>query len=459
MNASAYAQPAADDSEISFLHVDENGEEIFGPGYMPRSPDDAGLPYLIGRPNAGIAVPAALLALPQEAFHASLSTLSMPSESISGRALPGIPLRRAFAPARGALGAAIALPAPPPLSVAHSGPLARMRAHFVNVGQGDATILEFPCQVAVIDVGGQYQGDTDGAQLFIDYLTEFFAARPHLNDTIDVVFLTHPHADHVKGAGLLLDETGEGPFDILSVVDNGQTGDSGTLKAQTLFRDRARANGAAYSAIELARQVVATGVTNAAIDPIICPTVDPVITAFWGGVNEQVSTSTQYTSPNNHSVIVRVDFGQASFLFTGDLQDQGEGDLREQYADNLGVFDVDIYHVSHHGADDDTSDALMGIMTPRVAVISMGDSQERGPATAWDHGHPRLGTIAILQDPPGIVSDARTSPGAFPAASAQETDYQTVIVERAIYGTGWEGTIIIEADTSGNYQITQTGFN
>ena len=127
--------------------------------------------------------------------------------------------------------------------------------------------------------------------------------------------------------------------------------------------------------------------------------------------------------------------------------------MREQYAGNLGVFDVDVYQVSHHGADDDTSDALLEIMTPGIAVISMGTPVLQTTSTAWDHGHPRTGLIAVLQDEPGIVHDLRDPAVEFPAAPAQESDFQDTLIESAIFGTGWEGTILIEANTQGEYQI------
>ena len=116
-------------------------------------------------------------------------------------------------------------------------------------------------------------------------------------------------------------------------------------------------------------------------------------------------------------------------------------------------FWFDIYQVSHHGADNDTSDQLLEIMTPDIAVISMGKPEHQGRFTAFDHGHPRTGLLAVLQDEPGVVNDLRDPPVEFLAATAQETPFQKTEIERAIFGTGWEGTILIEANTLGEYEI------
>ena len=335
------------------IYTNEIGEEIFGPDYMPDSVADPGEAYLIGRPSAGYAVPDSLLALPQDAFDQELLLRSAPAEA-GARSLPLVPLVKDKADALREILPDLVMPdfrsplrsaAPPE----RGGPPSTMFAHFVNVGQGDGAILEFPCQVALIDVGGEWGSDLHGDKLFLDYLKTFFAERPHLNNTIDVVFLTHPHADHINGVTGLLDKDGHGPFKVKSVVDNGQSGTESLLKVQSDFRRQARAKGASYSAVEVKRQTTATGITNGAIDPIVCPGIDPVITAFWGGANELIPTSNDYDNPNNHSVVVRVDFGRASFLFTGDLEDRGERDMREKYALNLGMFDVDVYQVSHHG--------------------------------------------------------------------------------------------------------------
>ena len=165
-----------------------------------------------------------------------------------------------------------------------------MTVHYVFVGQGDGAIIEFPCGVALIDTGGEFGGGTrlNGGQLFVDYLTEFFADRPDLDNTIDLVITTHPHADHLNGLPLLVDEGGELLFTVNNVVDNGQTAESGSMGKQTAFRWLVDANGGQYSAVEMARQVAATGATNDVIDPFECEDVDPVITVFWGGLNEEL---------------------------------------------------------------------------------------------------------------------------------------------------------------------------
>jgi beta-lactamase superfamily II metal-dependent hydrolase len=447
--------------EETFAYTNDDGEEIFGENYVPTSPDIESLPYWVGRPNAGVEIPESLFAFPQEAFQVAPEFLSVPD---AGRSLsPEIfaPLRkqfdiqqqRKFIVPNGNQSLERSMRQKTILD--DEAKAAKMIAHFVDVGQGDGAILEFPCGVAVVDLGGEFGTSTKGGKIFIEYLTQFFVERPHLNNTIDVIFITHPHADHISGMKEFFDSDSKPKFKVNSIVDNGQSGTSGSLGKQTSFRKKLKQFGASYTAIQLARQITATGVTNIGIDPIQCESIDPVLTAFWGGVDNDTGFSGPYGNPNNHSIVLRVDFGNASFLFTGDLEDKGESDLREEFAENLGVFDVDVYQVSHHGADDDTSDALLEIMTPKIAVISMGHGVENKKHTAWDHGHPRTGLLDVLQSSPGIVSDTRSAPVSHEAYPKQETDTKDIQITKAIYGTGWSGDVIIEATGAGEYRILE----
>ena len=75
------------------------------------------------------------------------------------------------------------------------------RFHFINVGQGDATLLEFPCGAVMIDAGG----DDDSAPVLRRYLEQFFARRTDLNKTLSLVVLTHGHEDHTRNFGDVID--------------------------------------------------------------------------------------------------------------------------------------------------------------------------------------------------------------------------------------------------------------
>jgi competence protein ComEC len=349
------------------------------------------------------------------------------------------------------------------IASAPAPPEAFMFAHFVYVGQGDGAILEFPCGVAIIDTGGQYAGGTNGGALFAQYLDAFFQSRPHFNNTIDVLFTTHPHADHLNGLARLLDEEGRPRYRIRNVVDNGQSGATGSLGRQTQFRNAVTANGGGYFAAVIDADFDISGISNDIVDPIDCSAqagVDPLITLYWGGWERETlralgGRGREASNPNNQSLVIRIDFGEASFLFTGDLEDHAIEDMLALYSDNLGVFDVDVYQVGHHGSHNATTEELLGAMTAEIAVISMGDRTDNGRATARGYGHPRRAAIELMQQEPHAVSGQRETPGESWSFSAANGSANPITIERAIYGTGWEGNLVLRATVNGRFELAR----
>jgi beta-lactamase superfamily II metal-dependent hydrolase len=432
-------------------YSDEQGEEVFGPNYLPAGPTGPSEPLKIGTPSAGAVVPQPLSDIKQSDF-----MQSVPPGIADGPPRSEVPLLRSVREREGLprwreqnRRGREAIP-----NSASDAPPGDLTVHYVYVGQGAGAILEFPCGVAVIDSGGEYGSGDNGGKMFVDYLNTFFSTRPHLNRTIDVLFTSHPHKDHLFGLTLLKIGTGPDQIRIRNIVDNGQSGTAGSLKSQTASRDRARNAGARYSAVEVASQRFATGSTNDVIDPVKCSGIDPKLTAFWGGRNEALGSASaltdRYRTPNNHSVVVRVDYGASSLLFLGDLQLEGIADMLAEYQDNLAVFDVDVYLSSHHGAENGTSEELLRVTSPKIAVISMGDKTSTKPSTAFDHGHPRLATIRDMQDAPDWVSQTRPAK-VFWGADGEEQPFKNVTIRRAIHGTGWEGTRRLRVRSDGTF--------
>lgn len=423
-------------------YQDSDGEEIFGPNYMPSSPENVGAPLYLGRPSAGFQLPDSALSLSQDVLRDGPTTWSLPTEA---RRLPSdIPFLRDFRSRFPQQSPQLRRDRAPPAS--DVDPAVSMTVHYVNVGQGAGALVELPCGLAAVDLGGEF-GGFDGAEAFVSYTKSFLASHPQYNNTVDVVFVSHPHADHLAGAKNLM-ASGIG---VAGVVDNGQTGAASGLRDQVAFRDWvAGRDRRRYSAVEVNRQVGATGVTNAVIDPFECATV----TAFWGGANEKIADHEEYRNPNNHSVVVRFDFGKASFLFMGDLETRAAADMLDQYDQNPRVFDADVLQLAHHGAENGISDSLLGTVSPRIAIISMGN---RHSANAIKYGHPRKKVIGILQDEPEIVSDERSSAATYWSSTGGNKPFNETVVKRAVYGTGWEGTVQVRAQANGAYEVKTLG--
>ncbi|MES1264066.1 MAG: MBL fold metallo-hydrolase, partial [Variovorax sp.] len=251
----------------------------------------------------------------------------------------------------------------------------QMRVHYIDVGQGSAVLLEFACGTALIDTGGEKNDHFDGIARLKKYLVAYFARRTDRARTIDLLLLTHAHIDHARGIATVLKN-----YKVLNIVDNGlERGSGGRQQKAAHAAVLASAGSIRYQAVAEKDITEPTGMTSDIIDPIRkCGSgTDPKIVALWGALDASAGwTDTILKNGNNSSVVVRLDFGKAAFLFPGDLEEDVQDDLLDFYADGCTtkcMLDVDVYQVSHHGSLNGTTPALIEAMKkPRIAAIAMG---------------------------------------------------------------------------------------
>ncbi len=317
-----------------------------------------------------------------------------------------------------------------------------MIAHFIDMGQADATLLEFPCGAALIDAGA-----VEGQESrLVDYLQRFFETRPDLNETLNVVIITHNHIDHTRA----LKEVAQ-RFHILNYVNNGNLGEEGVIGTedprwiegqtqirQTIVKDE--------KVRRLSRKM---GLHNPIIDPLICDSIDPQIRILSGWKTTNPGwTEKHYANMNNHSLVIRVDFGEASFLFTGDLELDGIESLLQWY-EGTNLLDTDVYQVGHHGSYNATTPALLRALTPEIAVISVGKWNDGQGSSSryntWNYGHPRDTAVNALRD----AIDRKRDSAKWVRVGKKSKKFKRYRIKKAIYATGWDGTIKIKASDAG----------
>lgn len=348
---------------------------------------------------------------------------------------------------------------PAGLPMARADP-STMVAHFINVGQGDAILLEFSCGAVLIDTGGERTSRASGSDLLRSYLEEFFGRRHDLSRTLDLVVLSHPHSDHTDGASVLVDA--EPAFDVLNLLDDGEPGshDSGR-KGQLALQRYVAENEGGYVGLSESDVKTVSGVSNGVIDPVDCrPSggVDPDIVALWGRVDLDVGWA---NDRNNDSVVVRVDFGKASFLFVGDMEHQGLSAMLESYEADQRIFDVDVLKVGHHGSMNATTPDFVRATSPKIAVIQAGDTAFiNEPHNAYVYGHPNRAAIRMLLADDGGVSMARDPiqvrvgiKGKGLGADAPPPQFTRIRLDKAIYSNSWDGNIAVVANADGSLQV------
>jgi len=328
-----------------------------------------------------------------------------------------------------------------------------MRVHFIDVGQGASTLFEFPRGAILVDTGGEQNADFSSVELLDEYLTEFFDGRPDLDRRLDSVILTHPHIDHTYGAYLIRDK-----YAPRNVVANGQDYGKGYPRQRALVNyAAAHDDGPDPVGLELVMldEITATGLTGPVIDPLgPAAGVDPKVTVLWGQVSADPGWGNAFGKPrfennNNHSVVVRVDFGEASVLVTGDLEDAAIGSMLQKYAGSA-LLDVDVYEAGHHGSLNGTTEELLSAMTPDIAVIEMGNVIRKLKWTAWDYGHPRNEVVELLE---AHVTSMREPKDVHVGLKGES--FTQMRVQHAIYAPGWDGNVVIEGNRAGAFRVLQ----
>ena len=218
--------------------------------------------------------------------------------------------------------------------------------HFIDVGQADSSLIICDGQAMLIDAGNPGCED-----IVVPYLQEL--GITHLT----AVVATHPHADHYGGLPGVLREV---EFD--TFYSSFRLHPSGSFNSLV--------NYVAYSRgkeVTVPEQGQYFYLGSAKV-------------TFLGPVH------TDYEDLNDTSLVFRVDYGEVSFMFTGDMERVAETDLLES-----GVnVKADVLKVGHHGSYSSTSYRFLREVAPKYAIIQCGRDNE--------YGHPHYDPLSRLRD-------------------------------------------------------------
>ena len=217
----------------------------------------------------------------------------------------------------------------------------QLKVHYIDVGQGDCTLITCGDKSMLIDAG------PDGAGTKVQYYL-----LDHDIHKLDYVIMTHPDADHIGGMDVVLTK-----FDCSTVMMVNDENDTDA------YRD-------VLSALEFKSYKTIEPVSKSKYElGDACFTI--------------IRSDDDESSDNDKSIICYLEYGNTSFLFPGDAENIGEKAIIES-----GI-KADVYKAGHHGSKTSSSDELLDSVRPSYAVISCGAENS--------YGHPHEETLERLK--------------------------------------------------------------
>ncbi len=242
----------------------------------------------------------------------------------------------------------------------------KMIIHFLDVGQGDSTFIEFPNkETMLIDAGEKEYGE-----VVLKYI------RKLGYKTIDYLVGTHPHTDHIGGLEKIVE----------------------SMSIQNVYMPKALATSNTYENLLKAIQEKGLSIhtTKAGMNLLSSDDLSVDVVA---------PNNTEYSSLNNYSIVLKIRYKNRTFLFTGDAEKVSEEEILK------AGYDVssDVIKVGHHGSDTSSSLAFLKKVQPKYAIISVGKGNSyHHPSDSILERYQSLGAKVYRTDEAGnilLVSD------------------------------------------------------
>ena len=215
----------------------------------------------------------------------------------------------------------------------------KLEIHYIDIGQGDATLIKCGEHAMLIDAG-----ENDKGTEVQDYLESQNIKK------LDYLISTHPDSDHEGGVDVIIYK-----FDCDKII-------------MPDYKKTTKTHRDVIAAMESKNYSVT--------EPIVGHQY-----SFGEAEFTIIAPNDTYKSSNNSSVGIILKHGDNKFLFTGDAEEEAESDI----VDNGIDIDCDIYQVGHHGSRSSSSEKFLNAASPAYAVISCGEGNV--------YGHPHAATM------------------------------------------------------------------
>lgn len=219
-----------------------------------------------------------------------------------------------------------------------------LQVHFIDVGQADSALVICDGHYMLID-----GGNAEDSDLVYSYLERHGAKH------LDCMVATHAHEDHIGGLSGALN---------YAAVDTAFC--PVTEYSSKVFENMVKYLGEQGKSLTVPEPGDSFSLGSAQVEIL-------------GPVKE-------YDDANNTSIVLRIDYGETSFLFTGDMETGAEGDLLDSGADVHAT----VLKAGHHGSDTSTGYRFLREVSPEYTVISVGEGNK--------YGHPSDEVLSRFRD-------------------------------------------------------------
>lgn len=223
-------------------------------------------------------------------------------------------------------------------------PMDGLYVHYIDVGQGDSELVCCNGEYMLIDAG-----EPDASDAVLEYLDDLGI------DKLDYLVCTHSHSDHCGGLDAVVES-----LEVETVFTSPYAGDS---SAYEIFTDAVYDAGLELTVPDLGESYSLGEASFSFIGPL-----------------------EGYDNLNDDSLVMRLEYGDTSFLFTGDMTSKAEKDLINDGAD----LRCDVLKVGHHGSSGSSCYQFLYEAQPGIGVISC----EKGNS----YGHPHEEALSRLND-------------------------------------------------------------
>lgn len=221
-----------------------------------------------------------------------------------------------------------------------------VKVHVIDVGQGDSIFIESDGGNILIDAG-----EIGNEKIVVQYLKNLGVR------TIDYVIATHAHSDHIGSMPEVLES-----FSISNIISTKYS--KINTPTSWIYEDF----------INAAKQ---TGAKRIVAKPGDTYTLSDMTFTVLAPINQREQL-------NNMSVVIRMTYGERSFLLMGDAETAEETDILKSGAE----INSDFIKIGHHGSSSSSSKKFIDAVSPCIAVISCGKNN--------DYGHPHKETLSTL---------------------------------------------------------------